>query len=59
MSHFPLGVMIGVRDDLPARLQRLRGAGFTTLQTSRPADAYLADPKLGELKRPSPRPASP
>jgi sugar phosphate isomerase/epimerase len=51
MPRMPLGVMIGIREDLGERLGRLHAAGFTTMQTSRPADEYMAEPKLGELKR--------
>lgn len=49
MPRMPLGVMVSVRNDFPARLERLRRAGFTTLQLSRPPEQYLGDPKRSEL----------
>jgi sugar phosphate isomerase/epimerase len=47
----PLGVMLAVRADFAERLRRIGGAGFTTIQLSRPPDDYLAEPKRGELKK--------
>ena len=50
MAKWPLGVMIGVGKVMGGALERLAGAGFTTMQTSSPPAEYLSEPKLGELK---------
>lgn len=51
MALMPLGVMLSVRDDFAARLERIRAAGFPTVQLSRPPDEWLAEPRRTELKR--------
>jgi sugar phosphate isomerase/epimerase len=49
MARMPLGVMIGVGKVMEGRLRDLGAAGFTTLQTSTPPEAYLHEPEVGEL----------
>jgi len=51
MARMPLGVMLGVGPDFASRLARIKEAGFSTMQLSRPPDEHLAEPKRGELKR--------
>jgi len=51
MPRMPLGVMLSVGDGFADRLRRIREAGFTTMQLSRPPDEWLAEPKRTELKQ--------
>jgi sugar phosphate isomerase/epimerase len=45
----PLGVVLSARGDLQGRLQRIKEAGFPTIQLVSPSEADLADPRRSEL----------
>lgn len=49
MPHMPLGVLLTIGPDFADRLQRIRAAGFTTIQLVSPSAQYLAEPKRSEV----------